>query len=895
MPLITVVANGTNMQLINTDYIPVPHGGDTSFVYCLLECLRFIGRKSGLSMAQADQLVYLVRFNLLKVALNDLTATETISMPEHDVINLALKATAKFAGDQSVAEEESVISAKQLLDLIDTCTALQRKLDQHDEMINRIPRYGEVKEDSIADACDWSWFGRIRRDTLVENLAGVAPVPPIMRPIELTLVPDKVSHFLEVSNAMRHCLNLCVLLANQKDLVRNSYTLRICLIQHLFLRVIPLPLPMNHSRRETDCFWHAQPMRYETQADILRLLNMICRHFATASLSVRITRSGDAIRMLVFACMATICDATLRKTACDIPSQSSLHYSGEAKGPVKPFGFDLGNFAEESEYLKFTTPESTAARTQVLDYFHDLNKLIPPDHLIFKFDAGLAVHNSDKLFIDQLCLQMGFQRGLEKEYISGKNSVILDHYPEIGFFRDLVFMFKLVMVPTSDKLPELKAWMPEEAALVWGLDGDNYTIKGFGKSLDCTQIVESVQEEQVKREKKSRGFISRLLRYVGVKGTLPRATPSQANPSILLGERVDTEDDILHIRNLPDFEGSLGARDCELMLQYLTAPYLRIPLLLHFFSNEGRLKALRNKGIQEVLDAALFEPGQWQEDQIKICPTEIPAETRNHLCTVVGLLFNEVIMSPNIILASVKIMLEKVIEMDTGKYSEISEAILYVIRLAVRVEGFIYFLTRNRQFHKKKDTTLSKSGRYNGAYTESEVRGFQDCDDQTEMEAVACQLEIRNILNDKIFKILARWITKAKADGKMFVACMLHAHLAYLFRNVQKEDLTPTIVFSTLASQVFLFNNYKYDLDLEKNDKVKQKDRKDTEQYKDDLGIPQVELFDMFQRNRNKIMEWLLQNQDDRNTVSFAFLVILCSYLRQFGQNLGDGCNSAND
>ena len=69
-------------------------------------------------------------------------------------------------------------------------------------------------------------------------------------------------------------------------------------------------------------------MRQETQANILHLLSMLSQHFATASLSVKSTRSGDAVRMLTFACMATICDATLRKIACDIPLQSSLHYSG---------------------------------------------------------------------------------------------------------------------------------------------------------------------------------------------------------------------------------------------------------------------------------------------------------------------------------------------------------------------------------------------------------------------------------------------------------------------------------------------------------------------------------------------------------------------------------------
>ena len=52
----------------------------------------------------------------------------------------------------------------------------------------------------------------------------------------------------------------------------------------------------------------------------------------------------------------------------------------------------------------------------------------------------------DKLFVDQLCVQLGFARGREKEYITGVDRNMLDHFPEIGHFRDLVFLFKLVMV-----------------------------------------------------------------------------------------------------------------------------------------------------------------------------------------------------------------------------------------------------------------------------------------------------------------------------------------------------------------------------------------------------------------------------------------------------------------
>lgn len=138
---------------------------------------------------------------------------------------------------------------------------------------------------NLDDCAMLSWFGRLRLDADVEKLAGSAPIPPIMRPIEMTLVQEKVYTFHEAAIAMRHALNLCVLLANQRALVRNTYTLRVCLLHHLFVRVIPLPMPINHPERDTKCFWHAQDMRYETQADILRLVDMLGRHFATATLS----------------------------------------------------------------------------------------------------------------------------------------------------------------------------------------------------------------------------------------------------------------------------------------------------------------------------------------------------------------------------------------------------------------------------------------------------------------------------------------------------------------------------------------------------------------------------------------------------------------------------------
>jgi hypothetical protein len=51
--------------------------------------------------------------------------------------------------------------------------------------------------------------------------------------------------------------------------------------------------------------------------------------------------------------------------------------------------------------------------------------------------------------------------------MSGEIPVLLDNYPELGLFRDIVFTFKLLQVPTGDGLPDLQPWMATDAAFAW--------------------------------------------------------------------------------------------------------------------------------------------------------------------------------------------------------------------------------------------------------------------------------------------------------------------------------------------------------------------------------------------------------------------------------------------
>ena len=95
---------------------------------------------------------------------------------------------------------------------------------------------------------------------------------------------------------------------------------------------------------------------------------------------------------------------------------------------------------------------------------------------------------------------------------------------------------------------------------------------------------------------------------------------------------------------------------------------------------------------QAALDAALFEPGLWQAEPHKRLPRQIPGPDRAHLATPAGMLFNELVMSPHAVTEPVIKLVVLAMELDSGKYSAGSancSALLYVLRVAVRVEGFV--------------------------------------------------------------------------------------------------------------------------------------------------------------------------------------------------------------
>ena len=118
---------------------------------------------------------------------------------------------------------------------------------------------------------------------------------------------------------------------------------------------------------------------------------------------------------------------------------------------------------------------------------------------------------------------------------------------------------------------------------------------------------------------------------------------------------------------------------------------------------------------------------------------------------------------------------------------------------------------------------------------------------------------MRHQLDTGVFPMLERWCQLVTRSNDITTACVLHAHMAYMYKNVQGHELNRAIVTTILAAQVFLTTRYVYDIDVkpgEVNQRKKLKAESDDED-EGDLGIPDTEIFDLFQKQRWKVLRWL--------------------------------------
>ena len=166
---------------------------------------------------------------------------------------------------------------------------------------------------------------------------------------------------------------------------------------------------------------------------------------------------------------------------------------------------------------------------------------------------------------------------------------------------------------------------------------------------------------------------------------------------------------MLHMWELPDFgeldvghARALGQHDAELLLSYLTVPYLRIPLVVSFFASDDRIHSLQSPKLQALLDAALFEPGNHlpldsPASSPSTCPPRLPrSSARRTTCCSTSSRARPTRSSP----AS---LASQACDLDTGTLkSSTATVILYVSRLCARIDNVRLDAARLRRRHARR-------------------------------------------------------------------------------------------------------------------------------------------------------------------------------------------------
>lgn len=705
-------------------------------------------------------------------------------------------------------------------------------------------------------ACSHGGFSRLAEFVDTVNLAGNPDRPEVILPTPIVQLPALVKDYHEAAVAVRQSVRLCSLIANQHSVMPNADYHIVGLVQHLFTNVFPIPLP-------SEGFWWNQPMQHETQTVLSHELGQLARHFVAASLNLPQTVHLHAIRLILLAALMAVLDVTIRRIPEGIESELSRIYTGLLRDDLRCSGFGLAALPldVETSELTIADPQIAQIRTASLDYLEGVvGEGKDTCRRVFAFSQMRFGEGDDEL-LHRLALLRGFVRGDVKSrdnkvglrnYFVGQPSDFLSAFPGLSTLRDTSFLLRWLCTPMSAVMADRRRsdglpWRAGDAELKWEYCIEDFKLKvtGFQRSMSLEETEQSsTAVKQTPRPSAWTSFTEGGIWSLFSSRAVQKRSLSPASLGLLAGEGVSTEDDVLHLPRVPTFGDRLSAADSELMLLYLTAPYLRVPLLLQFFNDRSRFGALACSQLQAMLDAALFEPGPFLQPR-SICERMLskgntpmdevplpPSLYESMAATPAGRLVNELVHSPDAILPELDGIFRLAMERDTPTYSKDALPVLYAIRLWVRLAAFARLVAR-----------CSKSARSGDS---EPPRGF--C---CAAPKVAEVLEARSRawfirLRFEAVPTLERWCSRAMESGETDVACICWLHLALIYR--WSHEVSMHSVSTLLCAEVYVNANLKIGIGLDARLEL--------------FGMPEAEIFSLFHAVRGEVYRWLRRHND---------------------------------
>jgi len=674
------------------------------------------------------------------------------------------------------------------------------------------------------------------------RLTDVDPGPkqelPRYKEIDLIALPASVATREQAVAAVRHCDWLCTALAVQSHSVHNTAFLKFALIEFVFTQLLPLPAP-RRGRGVATCVWRA-PVDYEEQRTMLEVLARIMEHFAASALSLNHTRPADSVRMVVPACIAAIADCVLRQRSINYRSELCAHLGGISEGSEdalhKGFTLDCGPLAAQAALVACHTPELNMARMAALDYFGSFRKLPK----LFRWDKSHKFSVELASWLRHVCVDRAFPADTNSlaQYVTDPDALLMKNYPEFRHYRDIAFYFKFFLNPDKNCFPRRDPpFTQREMQLSFGWHDQTAE---FGVSAGCGSLSALPQRKS--------GEIPPKERFSSLAVASEYVKPQSA----------DNEDDILHLWDLPSFgeldvanKHALGQHDSELLLSYLTVPYLRIPLVISFFASDDRIHSLQSPQLQRLFDAALFEPGHHLPLKAQgMEPVDVPTSAPELLGTAHHLLINELCRSPDTLLGSITRLMKQAIDLDTGTLkSSTATIILFMTRLACRVDNYVQMvLDCDAGTHETMKTHVPQRPVELGPTQRARL-----------LEARA---SLKAFLWTNVTKVLRRWHLKlvkefagtndeSILDRNVKYICNLEAHVLLCARNASLAELDEAKVTSITRGVIFLATRHQWNREL--------LDQAGSRGTWDGWRVPETEIYEMLQVVRRRLVHWLRQ------------------------------------
>lgn len=384
---------------------------------------------------------------------------------------------------------------------------------------------------------------------LTNEQGGVLHGSPIFEEaLQLRHDPSNTT-FARCIATLRECLETCLQLKNMTHL-KWQRQLVCAIIARTFLKV--LPLPTVHSRL---CIWQRgldeltplQAMSMSgTALQMLRLLMELLAQHSNAQYRT----PDDATRwhptlLVVGGVIASIADALARYGAeqqhatCLSQMLAGRRLVGDG-APTK-FGLSVHNFERLIETLTIESPELYIASTAVIDYFQKLQ--VPSNGFLFEvtsesfYSEGCAT----KLFVHQL---VELIQSPAEDPLNDPDADLESIGAENAAFVDICVYWKLFIHKSS----------PMKPFIYPGVERFHFHLQ-YVANLRDTYFKDVPASIDIPPSPSSADFFVSHSKLQGMA----------------------SEEDVLHLRVLPDFNGQLSQSQAELLLQYLCVPYLRVP------------------------------------------------------------------------------------------------------------------------------------------------------------------------------------------------------------------------------------------------------------------------------------------------------------------------------